>query len=205
MRLLLVRHGEAEGASGGRYMGHTNAGLSTEGLLQARKLRERLARERIDAIYSSDLARAMGTASVVASRHRTPVVACTELREVDFGRCEGMTFEEVSNGFPTVAEMWRAGDPGLAFPDGERLADLFVRMEEFIECLREHGPTDVILVVAHGGSLRTLVCLLAKMDLSCWWGLEIGIASLTILEGVQEGVTVRLLNDRSHLEMGPGD
>ncbi len=201
----MVRHGEAEGAGGGRYMGHTNAGLSPEGLLQARKLHERLARERIDAIYSSDLARAMDTASVVASGHRAPVVACTELREVEFGRCEGMTFEEVSNGFPRVAEMWRAGDSGLAFPDGESLADLFTRVGGFIEALREDGPDDVILVVGHGGSVRTLICLLLKMDLSRWWGLEIGLASLTILEVGSEESTIRLLNDRSHLEMGPGD
>ena len=90
-RLLLVRHGDTELNSAERYWGNTDVKLSDAGFRQAERLRDRLATERIDAIYSSELRRASATAEIIASSHRLHVIICAELREMNFGELEGLT------------------------------------------------------------------------------------------------------------------
>jgi broad specificity phosphatase PhoE len=119
-RLLLVRHSKVkEGAQ--RYYGHSQVDLSPEGIIQAEMVRDRLAREKIDAIYSSDLKCARLTAEIIASVHLVEVVLCHELRENDFGEIEVMTFEEVEKCCPGEARPWRGGDPDMAAPKGGNL------------------------------------------------------------------------------------
>ncbi|MEE8174740.1 MAG: histidine phosphatase family protein, partial [Dehalococcoidia bacterium] len=65
-RLLLVRHGQIQSDNPARYWGHTDIPLNPEGVRQAEKLRERLAEERMTAIYSSNLIRALDTAAIIA-------------------------------------------------------------------------------------------------------------------------------------------
>ena len=96
-RLLLVRHGKTEGEVS-RYYGHINIWLSREGIKQAELLRERLASESLDAIYSSDLERAISTAEIIAVAHKLKVIPCPHLRELDFGKlvpfnCVHMSFQ----------------------------------------------------------------------------------------------------------------
>ena len=84
-KLLLVRHGITEFNSARMFVGHTDAELSTEGHQQVEKLRDRLATEKIDAIYTSNLRRASASAEIIAAAHQLDVVGCDELNEVDFG------------------------------------------------------------------------------------------------------------------------
>src|SRR6185437_6606991 len=92
--LLLVRHGETDWNAERRYQGHADVPLNDRGVEQARELAEQLAGERIDAIYSSDLSRAHATAEIVGERLGVPVVTDPDLREIDVGAVEGLTFEE---------------------------------------------------------------------------------------------------------------
>ena len=86
-RLLLVRHGETELQSSLRYWGRTDVALGPIGLHQAEQLRDRLAMERLTAIYSSDLKRASDTARNIAARHNLNVTICPELREIYLNIC----------------------------------------------------------------------------------------------------------------------
>ncbi len=198
-RLLLVRHGEIESMNPPRYWGHTNVRLCAEGMRQAQKLCRRLANETITAIYSSDLRRALDTAAIIAVPHQVPVVPCAELREIDFGRCEGMTFDEIKRSYPQAERVLAGLDLELDFPGGESFRALAERVDRFATRLSNHSPDDTILLVAHGGSLRTLVCRMISLDLSCWWQLRIDPASVTVLETYPEGTVLSLLNDLSHL------
>ena len=155
--------------------------------------------EKIDTIYSSDLRRTLDTATTIGSVHNAPVILCPELREVNFGRCEGLTYQEIVKRYPQLAKMWRESDPYLAFPGGESLSSLSVRIRGFIQRLEKHQSSDVVLVVTHGGPLRILVCLLTELEMSTLWRMEVDPASLTILEGRQKQMDIRVLNDRTHL------
>ena len=90
-RLLLVRHGETKLNSSERHWGHTDVKLSPVGIHQAESLRDHLAGEQINFAYSSDLRWALLTAKTIASGLGLKVTACPELREIDFGKIEGLT------------------------------------------------------------------------------------------------------------------
>ncbi|MFH1031543.1 MAG: histidine phosphatase family protein [Chloroflexota bacterium] len=198
-RLLLARHGETELNSSFRYWGSTDAALSELGLSQAECLRERLSREKIDFIYSSFMRRALVTAQIIASEHSLEIVACPELREIDFGRAEGLTFDEISRSFPEVARMSLERDPALAYPGGESLADMDKRVSQFRTRLEKHNTETTGLIVAHSGVLRTLICQLLGIEPEQRWQIRLDLASLSIIETNHQGTMLNLLNDVSHL------
>ncbi len=199
-RLLLVRHGETELNSAERYWGHSDVKLSALGIRQAEGLRDRLAAEQIDAICSSDLKRALVTAKTIASGRQLAVITCAELREINFGRIEGLNFEEISQLFPEFAVKWRLQrDINLEFPGGESFNELNSRVSSFADRLRRHTDDEVVLVVAHAGVLRTLICQLMGIELRCIYQIRLDLASLSIVETYPQGAIVSLLNDTSHL------
>ena len=198
-RLLLVRHGDTELNSAERYWGHSDVKLSAAGLSQAERLRDRLAIEKIDAVYSSDLRRASVTAETIASRHQLAVITCAELREINFGELEGLTFDEVSQLYPEVTRLWVERNPALKYPGGESIDEFSKRVSKFLGRLEEHAEDETILIVAHSGVLRTLICLLLGIELQRRWQFRLDLASLSILETHQPGAILSLLNDVSHL------
>lgn len=198
-RLLLVRHGETELNSALRYWGRTDVALSGIGLIQAERLRERLNPQKIDVIYSSDLKRALVTAQIIVFEHNLKVTACPELREIDFGQLEGLTFDEINRLYPEVARMWMERDPGLVYPGGESLAELDKRVHQFRSHLERHNEKETILIVGHSGVLRTLLCQLMGMEPQQRWQIRLDLASLTIVETYRQGAILTLLNDVSHL------
>ena len=113
-RLILVRHGDTVAGSRQRYWGRTDVALSDRGLHQAECVAARLAGEPLAAVYASDLIRAARSAEIIAAPHGLPVTACPELREIDFGEIEGLTFVEAEAKFPELTRRWAAREPWLA-------------------------------------------------------------------------------------------
>jgi len=195
-KLILVRHGETEWNRTRRYQGHTDVELSATGLWQAERLRNRLAVQKIDIVYSSDLKRALNTAQIITSKHNLAVIPCKELREIDFGELEGMTFDEIQRYYPD----WDGVDSNESIPNGESLSQFASRIELYIARLVEQTDDKTVLVVAHGGSLQVLVCILLGINTKHWWQIRLYSASLTIVEGYPDAVVLSLLNDTCHLE-----
>lgn len=198
-RLLLVRHGETELKSSKRLWGHTDVKLSALGLKQAERLRDRLATQKIDAIYSSDLQRALATAKIIASRYQVEVTACAELREINFGKIEGLNFEEIIQLYPELVKSLMQRGPNLKFPGGESLDELSNRVSKFVDRLKKHTAEETILIVVHSGVLRTLICQLLGIELWHIYQFVPDLASLSILETYSEGAILSLFNDTSHL------
>ena len=137
--LLLVRHGETDWNADGRLQGHTDRPLSDYGRRQARKLAAELEDEELEAIYSSDLARARETAEIVGERLGLPVVLDPDLREKDWGTWEGLTAVERDR-VEFVGETTEAHQ--------ERMLGALRRISEL------HPGDGRVLVVTHGGSMR---------------------------------------------------
>jgi broad specificity phosphatase PhoE len=137
--LLLVRHGETDWNADGRLQGQTDRPLSDYGRRQARRLAGELEGEELEAIYSSDLARARETAEIVGGRLGLPVVLDPDLREKDWGTWEGLTAAERDRvefvGEPTAVHQ-------------ERVLGALRRIAEL------HPGERRVLVVTHGGSMR---------------------------------------------------
>ncbi len=200
MKLLLVRHGDTKLDSAHRFWGQTNVELSPEGIKQAKQLRERLADEKIDAVYVSSLKRALKTAEIILSRHdKLEIVSCAELSEIDFGLVEGMTHDEIKQKQPGLAEELFNWHTRPKFPGGESLDEFNERVCKFLSRLEKHKPEETILIVAHSGTLRVLTCNLLGLELEHWRQVRIALASLSILETFPQGTALTLLNDVSHL------
>ena len=142
--LLLVRHGETDWNAEGRLQGHTDRPLSDFGRRQARRLGDQLKSEELEgeglqAIYSSDLARARETAEIVGERLGLPVELDPDLREKDWGNWEGLTAVERDR-VEFVGESTEAHQE---------------RMLRGLRRIAERHPDDGrVLVVTHGGSMR---------------------------------------------------
>jgi len=199
-RILLARHGETKGNSAERLWGDTDIELGAEGIRQAGQLRDRLASERIDCIYTSDMKRAIKTARIIASRHQLDTIICPELHEINFGKCEGLTFKEIWQLYPELMEKWPNRDLAFSYPGGESLSELNNRAIKFLSRLKKHSPEETVLVVAHNGVLHFLICHLLQIDAMCWRQLRTDLASLSIIETNPNGSILSLLNDVSHLK-----
>jgi len=198
-RLLLVRHGETEQNSAQRYWGRTDVKLSPAGIRQAERLRDRLAGEPLSAVYSSDLKRASATAEIIASRHGVAVTICPELREIDFGEIEGLTFEEARRLYPEVARLWTEQSHELKYPAGDSITEFSNRVTSFVPRLAKHTEQETVLIVAHSGVLRTLLCHLLDMETRHRWQMRLDLASLSIAETYSRSTMLCSLNDVCHL------
>jgi alpha-ribazole phosphatase len=200
-RLLLIRHGNTKLDNATRFWGTTDVELSDIGIRQAEQLRDRLATEKISAIYASKLSRAHVTAEIIASRHRRDITALAELNEINFGWLEGLTFEEISQRHPEVAEVLSKWAVRPKFPGGESLDELDARVQKFLQRLKTHKPEETILIVSHAGTLRLMICNLLAIGLEHWRHMRLDLASLSIVETYPQGAILSLLNDVSHLKL----
>ena len=204
-RLILVRHGQTEWNRLRRYQGQSDIELNQTGMIQAQRAAERLAEERIRAIYCSDLKRARQTAEIIAAKHRNidTVLQSPELREMNFGDYEGLTFAEMAPEFQLIFNAdpsWRSKGPYVRAPNGESIAELSTRVHQYIlHITANYDNNDAILIVAHGGPLQTLICQLTEIGLEHWWQIRISGASVSIVETYPQGTSIVLLNDTSHL------
>jgi alpha-ribazole phosphatase len=199
-KLLLVRHGETALNSSQRYWGRTDVELGNRGLQQAESLRDRLLSEKIDRAYSSQLKRSIMTAETVVSKHNLKVISSAYLNEIDFGDLEGLDYSQISQKYPEVVNGWTQRNPELKYPSGESLLQMEVRVREFRNVLEGPLENETILIVAHSGILRTLICQLLGLDMNYRWSLRIDLASLSIVETYPGTAILSLLNDVSHLE-----
>jgi len=151
--LLLIRHGETAWNAEHRIQGHLDIPLSPTGVRQAAQLAVRLARETIDAIYSSELARAWLTATPLAERRGIEVLADTRLRERSFGVFEGLTLDEIATHHPTGFRNWRARDPAWAVEGGESGQQLIDRVLQALADISARHAGETVALVTHGGVL----------------------------------------------------
>jgi alpha-ribazole phosphatase len=199
-RLLLVRHGNTKLNSGERFWGKTDVTLSEKGTQEAEKLRDRLAAEKINAIYTSKLSRARATAEIIATEHNVKINSRDELNEISFGWIEGLTFEEIGKLHPELAEVLSRWSVKPQFPGGESLDDLNERVQKFLKRLQNHKPKETILIVSHAGTLRLIICNLLAIGMEHWRHIHLDLASLSIMDTYPEGAVLSLLNDVSHLK-----
>jgi probable phosphoglycerate mutase len=151
-RLLLVRHGESTWNAQARWQGQADPPLSPLGEQQAEEAAQRLAEiASITVVWTSDLVRARRTAELIASRLGVDRV-CDEprLRERDVGSWSGLTRAEIEERWPGYLAARRSP------PDFEGDVELLARTRAGLLAAVDGSRTGDVLVVTHGGVVRTI-------------------------------------------------
>jgi broad specificity phosphatase PhoE len=150
--ILLARHGETDWNLEGRFQGHADPPLNATGRAQAAALAETLRGERLSAVYSSPLQRALETAEILAAPHGLGVVPVEGLREVDVGSWSGLTRAEIGERFPDQLARWLDYQQG--WDDGETYDEMGRRAVAALLELAARHEDERVLAVTHGGAIR---------------------------------------------------
>ena len=199
-RLCIVRHGETAWNAEHRVQGQLDVPLNAIGLAQARAAAQILAREKFDALYSSDLSRAKQTAQPVANLFSMAIMVEKNLRERHYGIFERLTYAEVKLRYPEDYARFAARDPDYAFRTGESLRDFSTRSIAVISQLAARHQGANILVFTHGGVLDKLYRFVTGLPLSAERNFGIPNAGLNRVELTPAGWRIRAWADTAHLE-----
>jgi probable phosphoglycerate mutase len=197
--LVLVRHGETDWNAQGRIQGQLDIPLNPVGLAQAAAVGARLRDQHFDAIYASDLERAMQTARPVVQDDELAIRREPRLRERHFGVLQGLTGEEAKRQQSQVWQDYKARGPKADLGGGESLLVFSRRVVDFIDqVLRAHAGGRVLLV-SHGGVLDMAYRHASGMPLGAQRDFPIYNASLNILLRNGARWEIAAWGDISHL------
>lgn len=194
-RIYLVRHGQVAGFDQPRYNGQGDVALTDLGIRQYHQLKIRLADMNITACYTSDLSRCATGADIMCEPFDIIPVRCPELRELNIGVWEGLTWQEIQALWP---DGWQARLDDLVnyrVPQGENLLDVEARVMPVIKQVVEKHSGEEVLVIAHGGVNRIVLLNAIGAPLSGMFNIEQNYGCLNIIDYYADGkVTVKLLN-----------
>jgi alpha-ribazole phosphatase len=156
--ILFIRHAETDMA--GTFCGHSDPDLNARGHKQTAELIDKLRSENIDTVYTSDLRRARTTAEAIASAFGIECRPRRTLREINFGKWEGLTWKEIEQRDEAYARRWMAEHPLLPAPEGEAFRDFEQRVLKEVPFLSTKASKQDIAIVTHAGVLRTVLCSL---------------------------------------------
>ena len=155
-RLLIWRHGRTEWNGAGRFQGQYDVPLDDHGRLQAARVAPHLA-STLDGqhavVVSSDLGRAVDTASALTDLLDVPLLVDARLREHGLGAWEGLTRDEVAGRYPDQYADWLAGRPVQGRGDEDQSAVA----HRAVAALEELPQAEVAVVVTHAGTAGRLI------------------------------------------------
>lgn len=190
--LLVVRHGLSATNKAKVFTGQFDAPLDPLGHRQAACTAEYLSETyQIDAIYSSDLSRAMDTARPTAEKFGLPIHAVPEIRELDVGHWQHLSHTEVEKRYPEEYRQWKLNPGYVQFPGGESYAMMQKRCENAFDRIAAENDGKTVVVFTHGGVLRALVC--------GWLGYEMSKAHELPLAANASITVVRYKNGRAEV------
>jgi broad specificity phosphatase PhoE len=203
--LILVRHGESTWNREHRIQGQLDPPLSDLGRRQAELLARRLSGSEPDAIYASDLKRAMETAAPIASATGVAVEPLVELREIFLGEWEGLHTAELAERFPDAWAGWTAEPDWDLVPGGERAAAFETRVGAAVDAMLDRHPHGEVIVVTHGGVIQIALHRIVGKPSRGLFPFRISNASMTVIEKRDGRIVIAGVNDVGHLGVGePG-
>jgi probable phosphoglycerate mutase len=170
-QVVLLRHGRTEWNATGRFQGQLDAPLDGIGKAQAEAAAIAVAPMQPDGLVSSDLSRAVDTASAVSAECGLEAAVDPRLREINLGDWQGLTRAEARARFSEEYARWQAGEDARR-GGGETYAEVGARCVESInEWLDRLGPGSTLVAVTHGSAARATIGTMIGMEPDTWWRL----------------------------------
>jgi len=195
MKITTVRHGQTLWNHERRIQGQSDIELDDVGLSQAEKLGNRLATEKIDIIYTSNLKRAVKTAEIINNHHNAKFVTVTALREMCYGTYEGCVFDNFQNELDYYYQ-----NINTPMPEGESVMNVFDRIYGFLDEVVEKQYENIV-IVSHYGVILTIICYLLQVPPEERERFMINNTAIHCFERKSTGkFNMTIENDISHLD-----
>lgn len=201
LTLYLLRHGQTELSREDNFCG---AGLDPElteqGWEMAQAFTTAYSSTTWSAIYSSNLRRSVATAQLLSEALNKEMEVRADLREIAYGKWEGMTKEKVAQEYHDDYVSWLA-DPAWHAPTGGELAVMIARRGlRVIEEIKNQFADGNLLIVSHKATIRIILCSLLGIDVGRFrYRLVCPVGSVSVVEFTSHGPLLHTLADRSHL------
>jgi len=189
MKLTLIRHAEVEEKYIGKYNGHNDIGLSEKGKMQAQKLAKYFENEIFDKVYCSDLKRARETLKPFVQSKSA--LYTDSLREKSWGRHEGLSFDEIVTAEKIQYENFEQWISAL---DGEEQEAYNKRVQTFFQKQIFDSDAENILVVTHGGVMRTFFSMVKKISFEESYIFELPYASYLLYDEKSAASKIEICN-----------
>ena len=198
-KILLIRHGDTDWNVEEIFRGRADIELNETGIKQAELLAKHLADEKIVAIYSSPLKRALRTAEIIAGSRNVDVAPAPELIDFDYGEWQGLSHDAVKHKYKTLYEEWLKKPHLAKMPKGESLDDVRKRAISLVDRLiAEHEGT--IALVSHRVIHKVIICALLGLDNSHFWNIKVDTCGITEFIYQDERFILEKHNDTSFLK-----
>ena len=199
VRIILVRHGETEWNKDHRIQGGaSDVPLNAVGLRQATQVAERLKNERIEAVYSSPLQRALYTAREIARHHQLEVSPLAAFREIDAGSLEGFPSSALKLRFDEYICRDNHVQNSGEYPLGEYICDVQKRSWEAVQGIAGQIEGTAV-IVTHYFVIMTLVCQILDLPLTQIGRMRLGQGTITTFNLERQGTAwLELFNDGCH-------
>ncbi|MFX1366727.1 MAG: histidine phosphatase family protein [Promethearchaeota archaeon] len=182
MKIIFIRHGQTDSSLHQRLCGsRTNEPLNKTGINQIQRLKSFLKIYNPTFFYYSPLLRAKQSVEIMLERKNIKVIELSELKEIDFGDWEGLTFEELNKNHSKDFTKWMDVPDQFTPPNGESVSMLCSRIEKVIKILLD-SLDSTCFVFTHGGPIRAVLINLLQIPLSNYWNLKIPHGSATYVE-----------------------
>lgn len=199
MRITLVRHGETIGQSSIRYYGVSDIPLSDTGRQQMRRVRDAFRDQAFDTVFTSRLCRSIEAAEIITAGRSllTPVPA---FDEVDFGRWEGWTQEEIAARDPENFRRWQEGSESFRYPEGESRSDFRARVLSGLAKALQDDRGASVLMVLHRGVISTILSELLALSPGDRARIDIALASIHVVLRSGDAWLPQILDKVDHLD-----
>jgi len=201
-KIILTRHGHVEGIAPERFRGRKDVPLTTLGEAQAQAVATRIAALwRPVAVYASPLGRCLATGRAIAARCGIGCEALDDLIDLDFGRWQWLTRDEVRAQWPALLAAWEATPHLVRFPDGDSLQDLVARTAEALRFVLDgHEPAATVVLVGHDHVNRALLLQLLDQPLAAFGRIAQSPCAINEIDIVDGRIRVLRINDAAHLD-----
>lgn len=195
-----VRHGETIWNNMGRYQGVSDVKLSARGVIQSHMVADYFSEIQVDCIFSSDLSRAINTATPLAGKKGLEVFLEPGLREINFGQWEGLTYEEIEARWPGAINDMYQFPSKVKIEGGQSFLDLQQQaMKTMRKIIAKHDDKNIV-IFSHGGTIRCIVCALLNLPLDYAWNFKQDNVNVTIVQYFGKRNLLALLNDTHHVK-----
>ena len=186
-KIIIIRHGSIDSKYQGRYIGTMDVPLSQKGLEESVAIGKYLADINCDYIFASPMLRVKQTLETAIAPEKIKDVEYKEnLREINFGDWEGMTFEEINAKYPNQVNDWVGILNKFGFPNGSNVDDFHKGIELFKKTLLKIS-SETIMVFAHGGVILALICSILGLEKDKMLAFKVDRGSITTLDLFENG------------------